>query len=94
MNIGVDVSYQFEPEYMSMLANSIIDKIDMDVELIKRSATKTKKMFIKKTRAVIVHGVSINMSLNDYWYDRIFDQKFLDQTNKKFLKPEEAQDFV
>ena len=32
MNIGVDVSYLFEPRYMALMLNRIVDSIPMDVQ--------------------------------------------------------------
>jgi len=37
INIGVDVSYLFEPMYMSLMVNRIIESIDMDVKMVKRN---------------------------------------------------------
>ena len=37
INIGVDVSYLFEPLYMSLIVNRIIESIDMDVNQTKKT---------------------------------------------------------
>ena len=94
VNIGVDCSYQFEPEYMSMMANYIIDHIDMDIEMEKRTNEKTRKYWVDKVRVVNVEGVELKLNIDGDSYDRFFDQKFLDSSNKKFLKPEESTDWV
>ena len=58
-NIGNDVSYQFEPTYMSYMVNQIIDKIDMDVKQVKRTAKKTKKMYMKKCQEVEIYSIDL-----------------------------------
>ena len=95
MNIAVDVSYQFEPEYLSRMANLIIDNIDMDVHMTKRDGTseiemqkqvaKTRNHYVDKPRAVTVEGVEIKICLSGEAYDAIFDKKFLDADNKVFI---------
>ena len=73
MNIGIDVSYQFEPEYMSRMANLIIDNIDMDVNMVKREGVLTRMHYVEKIRSVIVEGVEIKFCLDGPTYDAIFD---------------------
>lgn len=66
----------------------------MDVAMVRRSPSKTKNIFIDKIKTVIYEGVQIKVRLNEYWYDKIFNQKFLDDKNKKFITADEANDFV
>ena len=73
VNIGVDCSYQFEPEYMSMMANYIIDHIDMDIEMEKRTNEKTRKYWVDKVRVVNVEGVELKLNIDGDSYDRFFD---------------------
>ena len=61
MNIGVDVSYQFEPEYMSRMANLIIQNIDLDVKMVKRNGVRTRKFYVDQIRTVTVEGVEIKI---------------------------------
>jgi len=73
VNISVDCSYQFEPEYMSMMANLIIENIDMDIEMNKRTSEKTRKYWVDKIRIVNVEGVELKIALDGDHYDRFFD---------------------
>ena len=61
VNIGVDVSYQFEPTYLSYMVNKIIEHIDVDPKFKKRSMEKTKDMWIKKMNHVQVFGTIIQV---------------------------------
>ena len=57
-NIGNDVSYQFDPEYMAMMANYIIDNIDMDINCTKgHTPAEMKKYWVDKIRIVNIEGV-------------------------------------
>ena len=43
---------------------------------------------------MIYEGVEIKIFLTEEEYDRLFNQKFLDETNKKYVKPEEATEWI
>ena len=59
MNIGVDVSYQFEPTYLSYMVNKIIEHIDVDPQFKKRTIEKTKEIWTKKVNTIEVYGTTI-----------------------------------
>ena len=42
MNIGADVSYNFEPTYMSYMANTLIDHFDISIETNTRAMIECK----------------------------------------------------
>ena len=71
-NIGIDNSKQFEPVYMSMLADKIISYIDFDMNQYKRTFMKTEKYYIDKVRIVYVNGMPIKIKLNREVFDKIF----------------------
>ena len=76
------------------MANKIIDKIDMDLKQVYRSARSTKKMYLSKCQFVTIHSVDIHIKFKEYWYDRIYSQKLLEPKNKEFVTKEEATDWI
>jgi len=72
MNIGVDVSYQFEPVYMSYMANTLIDYFEMDLNVNQHSLEDNKKRYTKKPVDVDLFGVQIKVKLTETEYERIF----------------------
>ena len=72
MNISADVSCAFEPMYMSYMANTIINNIDLDIEMKKKSSDSTKKRYVNKSRIVDVQGFKLQIRLSEDEYDKIF----------------------
>jgi len=58
---------------MAMMANYIIDYIDMDIHMTKRTNDKTRKYWVNKVREVNVEGVLIKITIDGEHYDRFFD---------------------
>lgn len=94
VNIGVDVSYQFDPTYMSYMVNKIIQHIDVDPHFKKRSMEKTKKLWTKKINTIYVAGVIIKVKLRERTYDSIFSTKFLTPKNQNFISPKDSQQWL
>ena len=52
-----------------MMANFIIDDIDMDINMEKRSNEKTRKYWVNKIRAVNCEGVELKINIDGNSYD-------------------------
>ena len=63
-NIGSDISYQFEPDYMSHMVNKIISNVDFDVKEKKRSHMETRARLIDRINYVDIGGVDLKIKLN------------------------------
>ena len=94
LNIGVDVSYLFEPMYMSLMVNRIIESIDMDVKMLKRNHQQTKEHFVNQHRSVDVEQVGIKIKLSEKAFNEIYEKKFSDPDDKKFVKIKDASEWL
>jgi len=64
VTIGIDSSYQFEPAYMSYLANRIVYNINFDMKMNIRSYDETEKYYVDKVRKIPVDGTTIKIKLS------------------------------
>ena len=93
-NIGIDTSYQFGPQYMSYLANSIVSELDMDLDMEKRTFDQTETYYVNKTRKVLTQGIELKIKLNKASFDDIFNKLYINPNEYNIIEPEKATQFI
>ena len=71
-SVGKCHTYQFEPIYMSFMANRIAAAIDLDIEQIVRKQSETKSMYLRKKKLILLYGKVIRIRLTEKWYNKIY----------------------
>lgn len=91
LSVSLENAFQFEPKQMLALAERIINSIDFDFPMKKRSKAKTRSKFIDREQAFEVEGVRLKIKLNEEDYDNLYEKVFHKQP---YLTEEEVTGWV
>ena len=78
IKIGIDQSKQFEPLYMSFLANYIIEYLFLQDQLQDKTVTELKRKYcFSKRLSVDIEGASIFVCFTEKTFDYIIEKTIL-----------------
>ena len=93
LRVGIDNSYQYEPLYVSKLANKLVQAINFDLDEVHKSKERTKRYYTKKQRSLRVEGVLIKVKLTPEDFDDAYLKAYYGET-ENFVEPEKATAWV
>ena len=90
--VGINPSKQFDPIYMSLMANKICESINLDHMELQRTKKQTRNRFVNKVRSVDVFYKKIFIKLNKTDFEMIWDKKM--KGLKDYVEPKKAIGFI
>lgn len=93
ISVGIDNTPQFQPTYLSFLANKIIQFIPFDFhQKYNKTRRATKRQFINRKKFIELEGIRLAMTLQEKDFDKAYRQTYFKQKN--IVMPEEAEAWI